>query len=183
MRRLVAAALGLAALVGCEDNEYPFEDAWSIACPVPDAPPMVAHFRDRKAVDNGGARRAYRGWVEVSSRDGTPFPDVWIWQVAIDLRDGTAETTSLDRVPTPDGYDEPPDGFRPIELFAETYEEAEDETNATMTGTCTWGGEEAAMQAFQSDDCDLCFDCAHGGPAPWAAIGVAGLLAGRRRRR
>lgn len=170
----------LVVLAGCEDNEHPFGDSWSIACESPDAPTMTAVFTEPRRLDDVGKRREYLGRVEVAGPD---FPDVWLWQVEVDLRDRSAATVALEHVPVPDEYVTGEPGFRDLDLDVRTYEEHADTTAAFMTGECAWGEGSGDLRLDQADDCDLCFDCDTGGsPTTAGAFAPLLLLLLRRRR-
>lgn len=181
MSRLAFVAALWSLLVACEDNEHPFGDAWDVQCAAPEAPGMTAWFRDPRQVDDSGRRRAYIGHVQVFGL--APFPDAWIWQLEVDDRDGTAATVALDHVPLPPSYQDPSFGFRDLALDVATYEENEETTAATMTGTCGWGEGTGALQMFQGDDCDTCFTCdTPRAPGLAPPVTLAALIALRRRR-
>lgn len=167
------AASVLAILGACEDNEYPFDDAWYGECLAEGAPVMTAVFERSGHLDDFGNRREYLGRVEVAGPD---FPDVWLWQVEIDLRDDAAATVLLEHLPVPDEYVDGEPWFEPIDLDVATYRESDDTTSATMTGECAYGDATGDLVMTQSDDCDLCFDCDTGG-APASLGPLAPLLA------
>lgn len=180
--KLAAVALGaLLGLCACEDNEHPFGDAWGMSCFAEGAPGMTAYFLDPKHLDDGGNRREYLGRVEVAATD---FPDVWLWQIEVDLAESTAQTVAMEHVAVPEDYVTGEPFFQHLGLQVETYVEAPDTTSAEMTGTCRYGDARGDLYMSQSDDCDLCIDCDTGGtPASAAGIGAALLLLlGRRSR-
>jgi hypothetical protein len=166
-----AMLMGL-LLAACEDNEHPFEDAWSVSCTVPDFPVSTVAFTEPRALDDSGRIRAYQGYAQASTFRA------WIWEVEIDVRAGTAETTSLDMVPSRAHQDQ-----LPIELNVETYTENEETTAATMTGTCQLGDTPGDLVLQQTDNCDLCPDCSVVGVVPSFTLVIVGLLGLRRYQR
>lgn len=181
MSRLAFLAALFGILVACEDNEHPFGDAWDIQCTALGAPAMIAVFREPRQLDDSGRRRAYIGHVEVPGL--APFPDVWIWQLEVNDRDGSATTVSFDHVLLPEAYEAESYGFLDLDLEVATYEENEETTGAAMTGTCEWGGTSGALQMFQGDDCDTCFTCDTPRAPGLASTGALALLIALRRRR
>lgn len=177
--RILGVAVFLAVFCACEDNEHPFGDSWSTSCAIDNQPTIVAYFTDPSRIDDAGDRREYLGRVEVG---GVDFPDVWLWNVEVHLRDQTAQTLALDRVPTPHAY-LGAGGFEDLGLDVHTYAEAADTTSATMTGVCTYGDQQGALTMNQYDDCDLCASCDTGrvpaGAGAW--VPLLGLLLVRRR--
>jgi hypothetical protein len=170
MRRL---AVLLLLLAGCEDNEHPFGDTWSMSCGAEGAPPMMASFNTPTRLDDSGNRREYLGRVDVS---GPAMNFTWLWDVTVDLKEGAAETQSLTLVPTPDEYVASGE-LKTLTLDVRTYSEADDTQSAHMEGDAR-----GPLVMDQFDDCDLCPDCSTLTVLP-AGGGAAFLVLALMRRR
>jgi len=171
---------GLGLLAGCEDNEHPFGDTWSVSCTAQDAPALAVAFQRDGHLDDGGRKRSYLGRVRMDLEAGVTH--YWIWQVDVNVRDDTAQTVALEPVPIPDDY---VDDLKELRLEVDTFFENEETTGATMSGICAWGESTGNLTLQQSDDCDVCdaIECSTLSGAP--VLGLAawgGLLLWRRRR-
>ncbi|MFT7520870.1 MAG: hypothetical protein ACI9MC_003021 [Kiritimatiellia bacterium] len=180
MRASLLALLLLCS--GCEDNEHPFEDSWSMSCSAEGAPSMTARFNKDNHVDDGGRKREYVGRVDIELPNG--LQDVWIWQVKVNLVRETAETVELVRVPIPEAYVDEYD-LQTLTLEPDTFVEVDDTTSADMTGTCSYGDVSGVLTMRQSDDCDVCdaIDCSTLGLLPGGLVLLPVVLGYRRRKR
>jgi hypothetical protein len=182
--RLALLALGLLGLAACEHDEHPFEIGWSVTCAAEGAPPLSAAFSKDFWEDDQGRRREYVGELR-AHLDAEELWDSYRWLVAVDLREGTAESVELVHTPIPDDFADA-FGLEPLSVTLQTYEEDPEGSWAQMTGTCAWGGATGALTMRQSDDCDACLECSTLGLIPPGLVALIPVwlgLAARRRRR